>query len=146
MYLISIIECSCDKNVCAREGYRGLPFKSSASGRWNRFTHAHHGTIDVSNTTSSLLLDDTGLASSNFLLTTSARSRASTQKSGHDIVDLSSAFRVTVKEASPIPESVPLTIPESPLYGDTLPMFKNSWNNKTLPQNGKLQNQLTCQP
>lgn len=44
---------------------------NSASGRWNLFIHAHQGMIEVSKTTGSSLLDDSGLSSSHFLLLTS---------------------------------------------------------------------------
>jgi hypothetical protein len=53
------------------KGTKHQPFKSSASGKWKRFTHAHQGTVDVSNRTGSKLLEASGLSSSHFLLTTS---------------------------------------------------------------------------
>jgi hypothetical protein len=55
------------------EKYLNKPLRSSASGRWNLFIHAHHGIIEVSKTTGSSLLDDSGLPSSHFLLLTSEK-------------------------------------------------------------------------
>jgi len=49
------------------------PLRSSASGRWNLFIHVHHGIIEVSKTTGSLLLDDSGLHWSHFLLLASEK-------------------------------------------------------------------------